>query len=293
MHISGRKQCCSICLQNWVHGTYSQSNNLKNHSVLNVHHDTLGWARTLVKTKNCRNLKELNWKITKPALRYFTLNSQCAACGAVAVGAAQLSRTWVCCGSSRLRSCNEGWPAASRDPSGASSTRAWSSIRRSPATSLRAPQPEFPALPLGTTGRRRTPWKNIVPMKEILTTLRCGWRLYPPAVDVQVAEDDARSVASEEFEAALRVLDGAHAQDAHEQVEALHEEGSEDRSLKGERLSRFSLSRCRNEVACMRAYLSYRCLLKMRSWTTYNAVNMLKAQIAKNYHGLKNSTCIR
>ena len=153
----------------------------------------------------------------------------------------QLSRTWVCCGSSTLRSCSEGWPAASRVPSGASSTRAWSSIRRSPATSLRAPQPEFPALPLGTTGRRRTPCKTRSDNEKFIGTcrIRCGWLYCRPAVDVQVAEDDARSVASEEFEAALRVLDRAHAHDAHEEVEALHQEGSEDWPLKGERYNKF------------------------------------------------------
>jgi len=52
-----------------------------------------------------------------------------------------------------------------------------------------------------------------------------------PSLDVERREGLERSLAREELEAALRVLDPPHAERPHQEVEAVHEECAEHRSL--------------------------------------------------------------
>lgn len=52
-----------------------------------------------------------------------------------------------------------------------------------------------------------------------------------PSLHVERGEGLECSLPGEELEAALRVLDPSHAEEPHQEVEAVHEEGAEHRSL--------------------------------------------------------------
>lgn len=52
-----------------------------------------------------------------------------------------------------------------------------------------------------------------------------------PSLHVERGEGLERSLAREELEAALRVFDPSHTEEPHQEVEAIHEERTEHRSL--------------------------------------------------------------